>query len=228
MGLFGKKVVCPICGNKIKGDVLITIKDNVPLCKSCSAQVNMDNSMLHEQTVEDMRTHLRYREDNQRKFDNFETAWSATAGAFKLYADKGQRLWYCTSNKKDKNPPLFGFDELESMVYLEDGGEPAEELKTGLGALFGGKSEVRTINSMQVRIKVDNPYHKEIVAEVLNQEESVQTGTMTYKKYRKALQGMVDILTSIKGYVEHPDIEPEIPTQTDTDVDWPDEDDGEF
>ncbi|MCD8300665.1 MAG: hypothetical protein LUC41_05785, partial [Clostridiales bacterium] len=101
----------------------------------------------------------------------------------------------------------------------------AEELKTGLSALFGGKSEPRTINSMQVRIKVNNPYHKEIVAEVLNQEESVQTGTMTYKKYRKALQGMMDILTSINGYAEHPDMEPESQTEADADMDWPGEDD---
>ena len=42
MGLFGSKEVCPVCGKRIRGDVLVKIKDNVPLCRECSAMVNMD------------------------------------------------------------------------------------------------------------------------------------------------------------------------------------------
>ena len=37
MGLFGSKEVCPVCGKRIRGDVLVKIKDNVPLCRECSA-----------------------------------------------------------------------------------------------------------------------------------------------------------------------------------------------
>ncbi len=231
MALFGNKIVCPICGAKIKGDILVTIKDNVPLCKSCGMKVSMDNSMIHEMGVEDMRAHLRYREDNKRRYDSMVKSSSAQAGAYRLVADGEQRLWYCTANKKDANPPVFTYDELDSMVYLENGEEVTDELKTGLGGLFGGKEEARTIRSMQVRIGINNPYHKEIVVELLNQEEFIQSGTMTYKKNRKALQGMMEVLGGIKGYdsqfsagdagVEYADAE--VVDEGDDATDWSDD-----
>ncbi|MCD8152360.1 MAG: DUF4428 domain-containing protein, partial [Clostridiales bacterium] len=71
MGLFGKKELCPVCGKKVKGDLALKIKDNVVLCQSCSAQVNMDAALIPLQTVEDIRQHLVYREQNQDMVDRF-------------------------------------------------------------------------------------------------------------------------------------------------------------
>ncbi len=199
MAIFSRKKVCPICGRAIKGDVLIRIKDNVELCKVCSSQINMDSSMIPNQTVDDIKEHLAYRAENQRKMEQFNSDWSASAGPYILRADEKLMLWYCTNNRSDKNPPLFNFDDLKSAVYLENG-EPAEELQTGLKSLFGERKAPTLINSMKIIIELDNPYTHEIVAETLGTGKGMTTGTVQYKMQRKSIHEMMECLESIQNF----------------------------
>ncbi len=202
MGVFSRKQICPICGRPIRGDVRIKIKDNIELCKACSSEIEMDSSLLATQTVEDIKQHLAYRKANKEKMEKFHVTTSAEAGSFVLRGDINQGVWYCTNDKTDRNPPLFGFEELKSAVYLEDG-EPAQELKTGLKSLFGEKSAPTLVQSMKIVIEVDNPYFHEIVVETIQPGRGMTTGTMQYKLNRRAIQGMMECLLAIQNNVAY-------------------------
>ncbi len=206
MGFFTKKEVCPICGKKIKGDVIIKIKDNVPLCQACSAQINMDASLIAEQTPEDISRHLDYRRVNQDRVDRFVNTWDERIGSSLICADESQRIWYCTRNKKDKNPPILNFNEVVSAVYLENNEPVEEEEKKGiLGGLFGGKKEQKVLRSMKVRIQVDNPYTRWVDVEAVPQNGEIKTGTMSYKSNRRSLDRVMDMMAVMMGEKDKPE-----------------------
>ncbi|MCD8156873.1 MAG: DUF4428 domain-containing protein [Clostridiales bacterium] len=215
MGLFGKKELCPVCGKKVKGDLVLKIKDNVVLCQSCSAQVNMDAALIPLQTVEDIRQHLVYREQNQDMVDRFNVTWSERVGTSYLCVDATRKLWYCTRNRKDKNPPLLSYEEVVSAVYLEDGEPVAEEEKKGaFGRLFGEKTEPKTLHSMKIHVEVDNPYTKFIDVEAIPVNEEVRTGTMSYKSHRRALNRVMEMMqTMMNGSETLPEEAADIPPE---------------
>ncbi len=208
MGIFSKKEICPICGRPIKGDVRIKIKDNVELCQVCSSEIEMDAAMIPTMTVEDIKEHLAYRKENQQAMEQFQATQSADAGSYKLRADDSMRLWYCTNDRSDRNPPLFKYSELKSAGYLEDG-MPAEDLKTGLKArLSTGKTAPKLVQSMKIAIELDNPYIHRISAETLKTGEGMTTGTMQYKRNRKAIQDMMECLAHIQQCASYDELHP--------------------
>ena len=199
MGLFGSKEVCPVCGKRIRGDVLIRSKDNVPLCRECSARVNMDAALIPRQSGEDMKRHLEYRARNLEKFERFQATLEAKAGASLLCVDEVQKLWYCTKSRRDKNPPIFQYGEIADFQYLEDGQPVEEEEKKGVfDTLFGGKKEEPVIlHSMKVHIDLNNPYTKSIDIETVSMNDEVKSGSLGYKANRRALEKITEILRGI-------------------------------
>lgn len=199
MGLFTKKEVCPICGTKLKGDLLLKIKDNVTLCKNCTAAVNMESSMVAQQSVDDIRRHLAYREENKKKYDVFQSNLDIKVGAYVFKTDETQHLWYCTSNKKDKNPPLFLYSEIVGCQYTENGEPPVEEeKKSGLRALFGEKKEPVSIRSMKLHICLDNPYIQNIYIEMMELNDEIKSDSMKYKSNRKAAAKVMEALEGMR------------------------------
>ncbi len=206
MGVIPKKEICPVCGRPIRGDVRIKIKDNIELCKTCSSEIEMDSAMIPNMTVDDIKAHLEYRKQNREKMEQFKMSWCADAGAYILRADTNMRLWYCTNERGDRNPPLFAFSDLKSAVYLENG-EPAEELQTGLKSLFGERTAPTLVQSMKIIIDVDNYYIHQIVIETIPTGTGMTTGTMQYKKNRKDIQDMMVCLENIQRYALTPEVE---------------------
>ncbi len=216
MAMVSRKQICPVCGRQIRGDVRIRIKDNIELCKTCSSEIEMDSSMIPNMTVEDIKTHLAYRKENRNKMEQFKMTWGAEAGAYILRADMNSRLWYCTNDRSDRNPPLFAFADLKSAVYLEDG-QPAEELETGFKSLFAERTAPTLVQSMKIIIDVDNYYIHQIVDETLAPGTGMTTGTVQYKKNRKDIQDMMDCLRNIQEYAKIPEVveKPEVEVVSD-------------
>ncbi len=206
MSVIPKKSVCPVCGRTIRGDVRIKIKDNIELCKTCSSEIEMDSAMIPNQSVDDIKAHLEYRKKNREKMEQFKMTWCADAGTYILRADTSMRLWYCTNERGDRNPPLFAFSDLKSAVYLEDG-EPAEELQTGLKSMFGERTAPTLVQSMKIIIDVDNYYIHQIVIETIPPGTGMTTGTREYKKNRKDIQDMMVCLENIQRYALTPEVE---------------------
>lgn len=200
MGLFGRKEICPVCGKRIKGDVLIRIRDNVSLCRDCSAMVNMDAALIPLQSVEDIKEHLKYRRENLERFERFQTTWEAKAGSSFFCVDEFQKIWYCTRNRRDRNPPVFSYDAIVGFQYLEDGQAAAEEEKKGvLDALFGEKKDPVSLHSMKIHIDLDNPYTRSIDIEAVPQHDEVKAGSLVYKTYRRPLEKIAQMLEQMTG-----------------------------
>ncbi len=205
MAIIPKKEICPVCGRPIRGDVRIKIKDNVELCKVCSSEIEMDSAMIPTQSVEDIKRHLAYRKENRQKMEQFKMTFGAEAGAYILRADQTMRLWYCTNERGDRNPPLFAFEALTSAVYLEDG-EPAEDIVTGFKSLFGEKTAPTLVQSMKISIDLDDPYIHQIVIETVAPGTGMTTGTMQYKMNRKNIQDFMGCLEKIRQIALEPPV----------------------
>ncbi len=91
------------------------------------------------------------------------------------------------------------------MEYLEDGQTPEEEEKKGiLDSLFGEKAEPKTVQSMKVRILLDNPYTKSIDVEAAAPNSEIRTGTISYKNNRRALEKVMQLLSEIQKTSQEP------------------------
>lgn len=217
MGWFGKKEKthdlqetsskCPICGGDTGLFFNSKIKDGQVLCMNCSEKVSMDLSLLSYQSVEDMKSHLEYRERNYEMHLNFNIQKNQPVGTHSLKIDDAQKLWYYSS-KKDMNPPIFRFDEILDYEFNEDG---QTVTKGGLGravvggALFGGvgavvggitgKKKSKTfITSMKIRISLKNKYHHQIVLDFNPTGSKLQSGSFAYNQYLKEVESTLSLL----------------------------------
>lgn len=200
MGLFSRKEVCPVCGNKIKGNVVLTIANGMSLCQTCSGMIRMDAKMIPEQTPEQIREHLKMRELNQKKVDEFEANQEIKAGIWRICVDESQKLWYCSKNKKDENPQLHGYDEIIGCEFWIDGEkyEEQEPEKKGLSALFS-KKDPEVVASMKVIISLDNPYISQYEVEMIAPNDSINKGGLIYKSYKNNALHILAVMNSLKN-----------------------------
>lgn len=119
MGLFSsKKNPCVICG---EATPLLLAKSACggKLCSDCAKAISMEDELFEEITLEELRDHLAYREKNAELHETFtETRVIKYAAFDKIYIDDHNQLFYL-SNMGKHNAPIFRFDELESVAYVE-------------------------------------------------------------------------------------------------------------
>lgn len=220
MGLFGKKEDCPICGQPVKGVYKLKIKDNVALCWQCASKVKMDVSKLSFQSLDDIKKHLKYREDNKVKFDDFTTSREISIGGVTsktvIGVDEEKKLWYYDS-KKAENPSLFRFDEIIDFELSEDGDTITKGgigravaggiLLGGVGAVVGGitgkkktKTEIRSIN---LRVSLSNEYISAISIECVPSGITCKSGSMTYNMYKQTANDLVSLFDHMCSLAEN-------------------------
>ena len=194
MGLFGEKQACPVCGSPAGGLLAVKIKNGVTLCKECSRKVRMDKSMLPLQSVEEIKKHLAYREENLKKFYSFTPSSEIkTSFSYVFKVDKSQKLWY-SSLKADVNPPLFRYDEIIDYELSEDGNTVTKggigsamvggALFGGVGAVVGGiygKQSRTEIKSINLHISLSNPYVQSLDIEFITPGMKVMSGDTLHK-----------------------------------------------
>lgn len=207
MALFGKKDICPICGEPVKGLLNVKIKDKIPLCQTCGSKIYMDNTMIPFQSVKDIQEHIAYREQNQETFNSFIVSREQKAGNLYLRIDDNKKLWYL-GPKKPTNPPLFSFNEIVDYEFSEDGDVITKGgvgravagglLFGGVGAIVGGSTGEKTsktvIKSMQLRISLDNKYVHQILIEFVPGGTNCKSGSLVYKAYQQEVQHTISIL----------------------------------
>lgn len=210
MGLFSKKDDCPICGNAVKGLFNAKIKDKIVLCQDCSRKIKMDTTMLPFQSVDDIKAHLAYREENRQKFASFSVSREQKVNGNLLRIDDDQKLWYFAP-KNATNPPLFRFDEVIDYELTEDG---ETITKGGLGSavaggvLFGGvgaivgattgaKKTKALVKSINLRITLNNKYIKLVNIELIPMSTNCKAGSLTYKAYKITADHLISMLDSM-------------------------------
>ena len=111
MGLFDAlfdKKVCDICGGEIglMGNRKLA---NGNLCKDCARKLSPFMTERRESTVEEIRQHLMYREQNARMLLAVKPTRVFGRGRTKLYLDENQGLFFVTSenNYIPSNPDIL-------------------------------------------------------------------------------------------------------------------------
>ena len=211
MRLFGNKEICPICGQPAKGLFNIKIKDDVTLCKECSEKIAIEPSMRQFQTVDDIKDHLAYREENLKLFQSFSPTNEVKFGNCYFREDKELKKWCFVSPQNSANPELFDYDEIIDYEFTENG----EQITTGglgsavagglllgsTGAIVGsnvGKKKSKTsINSMQIRISLSNKYRNQILIDLLPLKSEIKSGSLAYTSYKSQADKLVSFLDSL-------------------------------
>lgn len=216
MGLFGgKQENCPVCGNQVKGLFKLKIKDGA-LCQQCAQKINMDNSMIPYQSIDDMKAHLAYREQNQIAFDNFVVSREIYAGGHYFRVDETKKLWYSSNQKQPINPPIFRFDEIVDYEFSEDGetvtkgglGRAAVGglLFGGVGAVVGGvtggKKSKTIVKSMKIRISLKNKYTTSCEIELVSPGTDCKAGGFIYNTNKQVANNLISLLDSMTSQAQ--------------------------
>lgn len=129
MGLFDKKF-CDICGDKI-GLLGNRKLEDGNLCKDCARKLSPWMTDRRQSTVEEIRRHLAYREENRSRLASFHP--TAVLGSdTKVYVDSSAGLFAVTRQRDllEANPDLVAFSQVMSCdceieehrreIYMKD------------------------------------------------------------------------------------------------------------
>lgn len=131
MGLFDAKY-CDICGNKL-GLLGNTKVEDGQLCKECGGKLSPYYQSRH-QTLENVKKHLAYREQNQQALASFK-ADKVYGNSKKIYADTANRRFVVSrySDFTKNNPDIISFDDVKKIErdIVEDRDEIMKEGEDG-------------------------------------------------------------------------------------------------
>ena len=198
MGLFGKlfdKKECDICGGEIGLLGNRKLADG-NLCKNCASKLSPFMTDRRTSTVEEIRRHLAYREENARALDGFHPS-RVLGGRTKVYLEEGSGRFAVSSraNWRDGNPDIIDVNRVMAcdIDVKESRHEEFTKDQEGKRVSFNPpryKYEYR----FDVTIKVDSPWFDEIEFE-LTEDRPNNRYTDLYRSYeaqaddlRRALQ----------------------------------------
>jgi len=208
---FGAKKTCPICGGPVKGLLNTKIKDKLTICNDCVSKSKMDYTLYALQSVEDMKKHLQYRQNNQEMFSSFKITREVKLSGWYFREDSNKGLWYYTNIKNPVNPPLFRYDEIADYEYTEDGitvtkGGVGSAVVGGLlfgatGAIVGGiagKKQSKTeVTKMIVRLSLTNPYHNTLEINLNPSNTNLKVGSFVYNQMKEEAMALISFLDSL-------------------------------
>lgn len=138
MALFGKlfeKKTCDVCGGEI-GLLGNRKLEDGNLCKNCAAKLSPWFSDRRHTTVEDIKAHLNYREENKAKVQSFR-ATRTMGNHTKLLVDEAAGNFIVTSSRnwQNENPDVIPMTEVADVKLdiRENKSEIKQERKTADG-----------------------------------------------------------------------------------------------
>ncbi len=184
MGLFDKKY-CDICGEKI-GLLGNRKLDDGNLCKDCARKLSPFFTGRRRATVESIREHLQYREENERELSTFHPT-RVLGNETKIYLDEaaGRFVVSGMTDWRSANPDLISLSQVMNVdVAIE---EHREELyqKTEDGKRESyNPPRYKVEYEFTMRLQVDSPWFQEISFE-LTQDRPDSPYTDQYRYYER-------------------------------------------
>ena len=116
MGLFDnlfERKTCDICGEKCGVLGGTKLKDG-RLCSKCAGKISPWYGYLKNHTLEEVREHLQYREENYEKVKKFNVTHVVGNGGTTLYLDVNTERMIITSNGnwRQYNPDIVSFSQI--------------------------------------------------------------------------------------------------------------------
>ena len=128
---------CDICGGKVGILGGTKVKDG-RLCKDCARKLSPHLSNLKSFTLDDIRDHLAYREENDEKVRAFNVTHVIGNKGTKLYLDMEKKQMIITSynNWRNDNPDILEFSQIvgndmeikENKTEIKKKGEDGKEV----------------------------------------------------------------------------------------------------
>ncbi|MBQ6374378.1 MAG: DUF4428 domain-containing protein [Clostridia bacterium] len=167
MGLFDKifdKKICAICGGEIGLLGNRKLADG-NLCKDCASKLSPFMTDRKQSTVEEIRAHLAYREQNARELLSVSPTNVFGHGSTKVYVDGKQGLFFVTSynNYIPHNPDVISVSQV--MNFRPSVREIKEELyhhdRDGKRVPYNPR-RYRVEYRFDVQMNINSPYFNEI------------------------------------------------------------------
>ena len=158
MGLFDKKF-CSVCGDKI-GFLGNRKLEDGNLCKECTNKLSYWFDERRHSTVEEIKAQLAYREENQRKVDEFNVTRTFGRGTLLvLDEDKQQFAVVRTKKMRDENPDILDYSQVTGcdLDIDEDRDEEMRETPDGKRVSYNPPRYTYKYNFRMI-IRVNHPY----------------------------------------------------------------------
>ncbi len=195
MGLFDKKF-CDICGDKIGMLGNRNLEDG-NMCKNCAKKLSPFCDDRRRSTLEQIKAHLQYREENKNALRAFNPSMSFGESK-KVYIDAMNRNFVVTSftpnNWAEENPDVMpiasiiscslDIDEDRDEIYMQNG--------QGQNVSYNPPRYNFSYN-FKLKFMVNNPYFDDFTVK-LNTFSVKDMGSMEYNRYQK--MGM-DIMNAL-------------------------------
>ena len=194
MGLFDKKY-CDICGEKI-GLLGNRKLEDGNLCKDCAGKLSPFFSERRNSTVEDIKSQLAYRAENEKKLAGFVPSITID-GSKKVYIDPIGERFIVTglSNWRSGNPDLIAFSQVLGVIT---------DIKENKEEIYYEDSEGNEKSyappryacdyEFNVTIRVDSPWFDEIELELSDGNRPDSPYTDLYRQYEQRMHELEDIL----------------------------------
>ena len=184
MGLFDKKY-CDICNGKIGLLGNRKLSDG-NLCKDCARNLSPWMTDRRTSSVEEIRQHLAYREENQRAVDAIEPT-RILGNATKVYIDEsGQRFFVTRQNDwRGANPDILALSQVidTELAIDEDKQEIYREGEDGKRVSYD-PPRYETSYRFDILIRVNSPYFDQISFE-LTEDRPDSPYTDAYRDYER-------------------------------------------
>ena len=200
MGLFDAKY-CDICGEKISLMGNRKLEDG-NMCKNCAAKLSPFLSGRRHTTLDSIKQHLEYREQNKQRVAAFNPTLTLGNNT-KVYVDQNTATFAVSSARdwRSTNPDIIDLSQVSS-VYTE-----AEEHKK---EIYRKDSEGHNVSFNPKRyeysyeftttINVNSPYFDEIKFELTSMSNRPkQRGGMDYNNFEQMGMQIQQALTGMNG-----------------------------
>ena len=217
MGLFGKlfeKKECAFCGGEIGLLGNRKLADG-NMCKACASRISPMLTDRKEYTVEQMREHLEYREDNLEKLKGFH-ATRVLGNSRKIYIDEDKGWWLVASRQKfeEDNPDILQFSDVTGCETTIDESkhEIKKKLEDGKQVSYDPPRYEYSYN-FYVTIHVNNPWFDHFRIQV-NPGSIDRRTSVEYKDAERQAAEIKEVMTGIRSDIREQIEEGKAPKKT--------------
>lgn len=195
MGLFDKKF-CDICGEKI-GMLGNRKLEDGNMCKDCAKKLSPFCDDRRHSTIEQMKAHLQYREDNKAVLRAFSP--TLTLGEDKkIYIDQMKGNFVVSRNRPgswdEENPDVMPIASITSCGLDIDEDRDEIFMKNGQGQNVSyNPPRYNFYYNFKLKFLVSNPYFDDFEVK-LNNFRVEGMGSMEYNRYQKMAMDIMNAL----------------------------------
>lgn len=197
MGLFDKKY-CDFCGEKIRLLGNRKLEDG-NMCKKCAKQISPWLTGRKGYTVDEMKEHLAYREENKARVEEFNV--TRTLGLeTKVYIDEDNGRFFVSRSRNymEENPDVLEISQITgcNAVIEEAKHEIYKEGPDGERESYDPPRYKNTYD-FKVVLEVNSPWFS--VINIMVESDDVERYSAEYQQAERVCQEIKDALMSMKG-----------------------------